>query len=70
MRTDQKMMGAVLADVEILMELQIVDHRIAIRTLVPQAFRHVFTAVQASEVGFAENAHVSGEIAGRFEEPQ
>lgn len=68
MRADQEMMSAVLADVEVLMELQIVDHRVTIRTLVPQAFRHVFTAVQAAEAGFAENAHVSGEIAGQLVE--
>lgn len=58
-------MPAVLADVEVLMQFQIVDHGITIRTLVPQAFRHVFTAVQAAEAGFAENAHVRGEITGR-----
>lgn len=59
------MVSAMLADVEILMQFQIVDHGVAVRTLVPQAFRHVFTAVQATEAGFTENAHVSGELRDR-----
>lgn len=51
-------MTAVVTDVEVLMKFQIVDHRLAFRTFVPESFWHVFTAVVVAESWFAENAHV------------
>lgn len=48
------------ADVVILMQLQVVDHRAAIRALVPHAFGHVISAVVAAQAGFAENSHGIG----------
>jgi hypothetical protein len=53
-----------LADVEILLELQHVDHRPAIRAFHPEAFRHVFTSIKGAQAGFAENAHGIGKLLG------
>lgn len=59
-------MRTVRTDLEVLLEFQVVDHGLAIRALVPKAFRHVFTAVVAAQAGFAEDAHGSGVGCGRF----
>jgi hypothetical protein len=47
---------------EILLELQGVDHRPAVGAFHPEAFRHVFTSIKAAQAGFAENAHGIGKL--------
>ena len=65
MGIQQEMVRAMRADLGILLQLQIVDHGTTVRAFVPQAFRHVFTAVVAAQAGFAENAH-GDEVFGRM----
>jgi hypothetical protein len=50
---------AILANVEVLLELENVDQGAAVRALDPQALGHVFTSIEAAEAGFAENTHGS-----------
>jgi hypothetical protein len=49
-----------LADEEILLEFEGVDHRATIRAFDPQSFRHVFATVPAEQKWLAENTHGSG----------
>lgn len=50
------------ANMVILPELERMDQSIAVRTLRPLPFRHVFTPVMSAQAGFAEYAHGSGKL--------
>jgi hypothetical protein len=50
-------MIAVMTNMKVLLQLDRVNHRTAIRALDPKAFRHVFAAVFSAQAGFVENAH-------------
>ncbi len=51
-----------LADVEVLLEFQSVNHCSTIWTFNPEAFRHVITSIKAAQAGFAKNAHGIGKL--------
>ena len=56
-RSHQKMMTAGRTDVEVLFEIQLVQHRVAGRTLGPHAFGHVIAFVLRTKSWFVKNSH-------------